>query len=72
MNQIHCIIKGCSTIFETNELVAANARFICKNHDRAAQVRAVGRKYNSETDEADKDIHFQDAQFDPYLGGGEL
>ena len=64
MPTIRCSISGCSTQFDTIEPVAANARFICKNHKRAEQLKAVGRKYSSKLDEKDRDVHFQDHQFD--------
>ena len=51
----------------TEEAVSPNASFICKDHPREVQVQAAGRKYNPETDESDKDVHFQDTQFDKDL-----
>lgn len=70
--RINCIIEGCTEGFDTTEAVATNASYICKNHPRAVQCRAVpGRKqYTPEKDEADQEIHFQDMQFDPFLSRG--
>ena len=51
----------------TEEAVSPNASFICKDHPREVQVQAAGRKYSPETDEADKEIHFQNHQFDKDL-----
>ena len=67
MNSIPCKVKGCTNVHLTEEAVSPNASFICKGHPREVQVRAAGRKYNPETDEADKDVHFQDHQFDKDL-----
>lgn len=64
MPTIRCSISGCSTQFDTTEPVAANARFICKNHKRAEQLKAIGRKYSSKADEKDREVRFQDHQFD--------
>ena len=56
----------------TEEAVSPKASFICKDHPREIQVQAAGRKYNPITDEADKDVHFQDHQFDKNLGTGTI
>jgi len=64
MNTIRCAVPGCVSQFETSEPVAFGARFICKNHKRSEQVKAIGRRYNSNTDEVDSGVHFQDHQFD--------
>lgn len=72
MADIRCIVvdgKGerCSTTVTVSEPVAAKAQYICKNHPRAVQVRANGREYDPVKDEADKELHFQDHQFDKDL-----
>jgi hypothetical protein len=67
MNSIQCKVKDCKNVYLTEEAVSPNARFICREHPRQAQVEAVGRKYNPVTDEADNDIHFQGHQFDKDL-----
>jgi hypothetical protein len=67
MNSIPCKVKGCTNVHQTEEAVSPNASFICKEHPREVQVEAAGRKYNPETDEADRDVHFQDHQFDKDL-----
>ena len=67
MNTIKCKIDECSSVFTTEEAVSPNAQYICKNHNRAIQVRAAGRTYDPKTDEADQDVHFQTCQFDPAL-----
>lgn len=64
MNSIPCKVKGCTNVHLTEEAVSPKASFICREHPRETQVLAAGRKYNPETDEADKDVHFQDHQFD--------
>ena len=69
MNEIKCRIEGCTEVFKTEEAVSRNAGFICKNHSREEQVRAAGRSY-SESDEADKQVHFQTHQFDRNLDRG--
>lgn len=72
MTTIRCIVeeKGarCSATMDIQGEVSPMARFICKNHPRAVQVRANGRKYDPAKDEADKGLHFQETQFDPDLG----
>lgn len=73
MTTINCKVeeKGvrCSTTIEVTEEIAKNFNgFICKNHPRSVQVRANGRQYDPAKDEKDKDIHFQETQFDKDLG----
>ena len=70
MNEIRCLVKGCSEVFKTEEPVSSNARFICKNHPKETQVRADGRVFDKRTDRADEKVHFQTVQFDPKLSGG--
>lgn len=77
MTEIRCVVfnnKGvqCSSVFTTKEVVGPKAKFICKNHNRAEQVRANDRIYDPTKDEADKDLHFQDFQFDDKLSGGHI
>ena len=67
MNEIKCKVEGCTEVFRTEEPVSLKARFICKNHPKEVQIRAVGRKYNPKTDEADEEVHFQNHQFDKDL-----
>jgi hypothetical protein len=70
MNEVQCVIAGCSEVFRTEELVSKSARFACKNHPRDMQVRVGGRVYNPNTDEADKKEHFQSYQHDREMAGG--
>lgn len=74
MNNIQCVVvnKGvrCETFISVSDPVSDKCSFICKNHNRAEQVRAAKRSYDPIKDEADKDVHFQDCQFDPNLYGG--
>jgi len=67
MNSIKCKIDECLSVFTTEEAISPNAQYICKNHNRATQVRAAGRTYDPKIDEADQDVHFQTCQFDPTL-----
>ena len=71
MTRVNCIIEGCSGFIDLSEPVAAKCSYICKDHPRAVQCRAVvGRpEYDAAKDESDKDVHFQEIQFDPELGG---
>ena len=73
MTTINCKVeeKGvrCSTTIEVTEEIAKNFNgFICKNHPRSVQVRANGRQYDPTRDERDKDLRFQEYQFDEDLG----
>jgi hypothetical protein len=72
MNKIKCSVKDCDSVFETPEGVFPDARFICKNHPRKIQVKAVGRKFNERFDNKDQSIHFQDTQFDKKLRGKRI
>lgn len=77
MIEIKCAIPGCSNVFRTEEAVSPNFRYICSGrvaygddaltHERADQLAAVGRSYNPKSDEADKEVHFQNHQFDREL-----
>ena len=69
MNSINCKIKGCKEVFLTEEAVSPLARFVCKNHPRSVQLAEVGRVM-TEKDEKDKEVHFQECQFDPGLASG--
>lgn len=74
MSEIRCIVvnnKGerCTTTITVSVPVAEKVSYICKNHARAEQVRANNRNYDPVKDEEDKDLHFQDVQFDKNLGG---
>ena len=59
----------CENMIDVSLPLAENADYICAspNHSRAAQVRANNRQYDPARDEADKGVHFQEAQFDPDL-----
>lgn len=65
---IQCSITGCATEIIVSEPVGAKARFICKNHTRDEQLKAVGRKFNPMKDEQDKEERFQEHQFDKKMG----
>ena len=77
MVEIKCVIPGCPNVFRTEESVSPNFRYICSGrvaygddiltHERQDQLHAVGRCYNPKSDEADRDIHFQNHQFDKEL-----
>jgi len=77
MIEIKCVVDGCPNVFRTEEAVSPNFRYMCSGracygddtltHTREDQVRAVGRRYDPKADEADKDIHFQNHQFDRQL-----
>ena len=67
MAVLKCVVDGCSTELTTNEPVSEIVRYICKNHPRSVQAAAAGRTYDQQRDEADRDVHFQDVQFDPDL-----
>jgi hypothetical protein len=68
MNTLKCVIEGCLTeISVGGEPMSSDARYICKNHSRASQVRAANRVYNPDIDEKDKKIRFQKYQFDKDL-----
>jgi len=64
---IRCAISGCVSTLETNEPVAAEARFICRHHPRREQVEAANRPYDPVGDNTDREVHFQDYQFDPEM-----
>lgn len=64
---IRCAITGCVSTFETNEKVADGSRFICCHHSRREQVEAAERPYDPVGDNADREVHFQDYQFDREL-----
>jgi len=67
MNTINCVVPGCTYGFKTAEPVSPKARFVCKNHPRSVQVKAVEREYDENKDNADQDICFQANQLDPNL-----
>jgi len=64
---IRCSIEGCASEFSTEEVVSPNATFICRHHPRAEQVKAAGRLYDSDRDERDKEIRFQEHSFDSFF-----
>lgn len=66
MNEVKCKIKGCKEVFRTEQPVSAKARFICKNHPRSVQLKAVGRSVKK-TDSNDEKVKFQTHQFDREL-----
>ena len=69
MTRVNCIIEGCINFIEVSEPVTEKCSYICKNHPRAVQCRAVpGRpEYNVARDEADKEVAFQTVANDPRL-----
>ena len=71
MNEVKCQIPGCSEVFKTAEDVSPLARFTCKNHPRAIQVRAAGRVFKEARDLRDTDVRFQPFQFDKSMGTGK-
>jgi hypothetical protein len=66
MSLVKCAIEGCKESFTTGEAVSTAARFICKNHPRSVQLRAVGRSLKKK-DNKDATIKFQKHQFDKEL-----
>lgn len=70
---IQCVVVTdgvrCLNAFSSETPFSPNARYICKNHPRAGQVRAAGREYDSVVDEKDSQDRFQSTQFDPTLSG---
>lgn len=66
MCTVKCVIDECKSVFTTTEPLAANARFICRNHPRSEQVKAVGRK-PSWRDNLDELESFQTYALDPDL-----
>ena len=71
MNEIKCQIPGCSETFKTTETVSPLAKFTCKNHPRAIQVRAAGRIFKEGRDTRDADVRLQPYQFDKSFGSGK-
>jgi hypothetical protein len=77
MAEYKCVIKGCNGTIKVDGPMSPNFRFICSGrvaygdeillHTREQQCQAAGRSYDAKADEADKDIHFQDTQFDKDL-----
>jgi len=67
MNQIKCTMKGCDSVFETNEPVSPKARFICKKHNRRTVLKRLGRKFTEGVDDADAQIKFQTYAHDKAL-----
>lgn len=63
MCTVKCVIDECKSVFTTTEPLAENARFICRNHPRSEQVKAVGRK-PSWRDDLDELESFQTYAFD--------
>ena len=69
MTRVNCTIEGCTNFIELSEPVAKKCNYICKNHPRAVQCRAVpGRPgYDPKRDESDKEVAFQAVANDPQL-----
>lgn len=63
MNTLKCSIEGCKEVFTSELKIAPDARYICRHHPRAEQIRAVGRK-PSWRDSLDQEEHFQVYAFD--------
>lgn len=63
MGTVKCTIKECQYVFTTTEPLSKGARFICRNHPRREQIRAVGRKL-SYLDHSDQEDSFQVYAFD--------
>jgi len=59
LNLFRCAIEGCDETFRPTELLHPGAKFICKKHPRAEQLRAVGRGYDKKKDHADEEAAFQ-------------
>jgi hypothetical protein len=77
MAEYKCAIEGCTSTIKVDGPVTPSFRFICSGrtaygdqtllHTREQQCRAAGRVYDPKADEADKEVHFQDHQFDKNL-----
>jgi len=65
INAINCNVEGCPEKFQTQELVAPDARFTCRFHSKQTQIEASvpGRVYDPIKDEADATEHFDKYQF---------
>ena len=61
---IKCRVKGCQ--FEAD----ITGLYICHRHTRAEQWQALGREPDERKDNSDKDVYFQDCQFDKDLKRG--
>ncbi len=71
--KVQCAVKGCDSVYASNETAAPNVKYVCSRHTREEQVTAVGRAYNPEADNRDQEAHFQVRAFDkdPVLNGGK-
>jgi len=80
MNEIKCRIKGCPSVFRTEEPVSPKAKYSCNGrgadgfpipgHTRKDLVEAAGRIYDGKKDNRDAEVKFQDHQFDDSLSFG--
>lgn len=68
MTAIKCIIANCKSEFEVED-AAAVPRYLCSSHTRQEQYEALGRRFVPEYDWTDRDVRFQEFQFDPFFGG---
>ena len=66
---IKCQVEGCNIAID-NSALSLNARYICPHHTRREQWKALERQPDERKDNSDKDIHFQDHQFDKDLKRG--
>jgi hypothetical protein len=64
---IDCAIAGCNSKFETTKPASTQVRYLCSHHSRKEHVAAVGRVFDSDTDEQDRGVRFQKYQFDKSL-----
>ena len=72
MTVFQCIVMTkdetrCLKTTETNLPVSPNFRYVCSHHTREEQLQVLSRPYDPVKDEADRDDHFQDSQFEDDL-----
>lgn len=77
MTVFQCIVMTkdetrCLKTTETNLPVSPNFRYVCSHHTREEQLQVLSRPYDPVKDEADRDVHFQDFQFDEELASSGI
>ncbi len=65
--KVQCAVKGCVSVYTSDETAAPNVKYVCSNHIREEQLAAVGRTYTPNTDDADSEARFQEHAFDKDL-----
>ena len=67
---IKCQVEGCMTEYENKEPLSPNCRYICRNHTRSEQWKALKRAFVERKDTEDEAVRFQEFQFDKDLRRG--